>query len=480
MSNRRPRGFVIVAVLVIIALASMVVAGLMFRMRAEMTASAAVDRGEQARDAAMAGIYTAMSVLRSATFAASGYDPSVWYSNPDLFKRKLVYEDGTDRWYFTVFAPVDDNTPAGGGGGGAGGPSSSETVRYGLADESGLVNLNYAGEQILLALPGMTPDLVDALLDYRDTDSTPRAAGAEQDYYDQLASPYIIANGPFTTVDELLKVKGFTATIVFGEDANLNGILDDNENDGDQRFPPDDRDGTLNRGLHGYLTTFTPAAESVVPGEPALIDLNGSLPGIDKIGLSDATVRFIRLLRSEGRALTHPSDLLELEYTAKQDHANLNVTKGETLKSGVDGEAISLLLRRTTARGQGTKVAGPVNLNTAPAAVISALPGMGGKGEQVVSVRGSLDETARATSAWLYTQGIVDATAFKQAAPYLTTRGGVFRVRSVGYGLPSGRFRVLEAVVRVVSGVPAIVYMRDITRTGLPMSLDDGEGVMDR
>lgn len=480
MSNRRPRGFVIVAVLVIIALASMVVAGLMFRMRAEMTASAAVDRGEQARDAAMAGIYTAMSVLRGATPTAAGYDPAIWFSNPDTFKQKLVYEDGSDKWYFTVFAPVDDNAPAGGAGGGAGGPSTSETVRYGLADESGLINLNYSDEQTLLALPGMTPDLVDALLDYRDADSTPRAAGAEQDYYDQLASPYTIANGPFTTVEELLKVKGFTASILFGEDANLNGILDDNENDGDERFPPDDRDGTLNRGLRGGLTTFTPITEPAVPGEPALIDLNVNVTGIDKLGLKDATVRFIRLLRAEERLLVHPSDLLDLEYVAKQDHKDLNVTKGESLKSEVDGETLAVLLRRTTTRARVTRMFAPVNLNTAPAAVISALPGLGGKGEQVASVRGSLDETARATTAWLYTQGIVDATGFKQAAPYLTTRGGVFRVRSVGYGLPSGRFRVLEAVLRVVSGVPAIVYMRDITRTGLPMSLDDGEGVMGR
>lgn len=479
MRTHHRRGFVIVAVLVIVALASMVVAGLMFRMRAELTASAAVDRGEQARDAAMAGIQTAMSVLRSATPTASGYDPAVWYSNPDAFKQKFVYDDGGDKWYFTVYAPVDDNAPAGGASGAAG-DQSSGPVRFGLADESGLININYATEQMLLVIPGMTPDLVDALLDYRDSDSTPRPNGAEQDYYDQLASPYTIANGPFTTVDELLKVKGFTASIVFGEDANLNGVLDANEDDGDEQFPPDDRDGTLNRGLRGYLTTFTPSLESRVSGEPAQIALNGDLVGIDKIGLKDDTVRFIRLLKAEGRALSHPSDLLDLEYTARSDHKDLNITKGEALKSGVDGESLATLLRRTTVGAKGTKVAGPVNLNTAPAAVLSALPGLAGQGEQVVSVRGNLDENTRATSAWLYTQGIVDATGFKQVAPYLTTRGGVFRVRSVGYGLPSGRFRVLEAVVKVTAGVPEVVYMRDVTRTGLPMALGDGEGTMTR
>ena len=37
--------------------------------------------------------------------------------------------------------------------------------------------------------------------------------------------------------------------------------------------------------------------------------------------------------------------------------------------------------------------------------------------------------------------------------------------------MPSGRYRVLEAVVDVAAPAPRVVYLRDITRLGLPFDL---------
>jgi len=138
---------------------------------------------------------------------------------------------------------------------------------------------------------------------------------------------------------------------------------------------------------------------------------------------------------------------------------------------------------------------GLVNVNTAPAAVLAALPPIGpALAEAIVTKRRELldeahqwpDEDGRPTMgalqtpAWLYTTGVVDdPETFKRIAPLLTARSYQFRVRCIGYGVPSGRFRILEAVLDLAEAEPRIVYLRDITPLGLPFALlsEEWEGL---
>lgn len=53
-----------------------------------------------------------------------------------------------------------------------------------------------------------------ALIDWLDADDDPGELGAESDYYRQLQPPYPAANGALTTVDELVRVRGFDAEAV--------------------------------------------------------------------------------------------------------------------------------------------------------------------------------------------------------------------------------------------------------------------------
>jgi DNA uptake protein ComE-like DNA-binding protein len=100
---------------------------------------------------------------------------------------------------------------------------------FGVQDEGAKLNLNTATATQLLMLPGMTPDVADAIVDWRDTDDTPSPYGAESDYYGSVQPPYRAKNGPFETVEELLLVKGVTPDLLYGYDANHNGFLDDEE-----------------------------------------------------------------------------------------------------------------------------------------------------------------------------------------------------------------------------------------------------------
>jgi DNA uptake protein ComE-like DNA-binding protein len=139
--------------------------------------------------------------------------------------------------------------------------TTGRLIRFGLMDESGKININAlpklvsdnaAARLVLTYLPGMTPEVADAILDWVDTNTTARENGAEDDVYSALG--YKAKNGPIDTLDELLLVRGVTPFLLFGEDANRNGLLDPAENDGEVNPPIDNADGLLNRGWAAYLT----------------------------------------------------------------------------------------------------------------------------------------------------------------------------------------------------------------------------------
>jgi len=58
--------------------------------------------------------------------------------------------------------------------------------------------------------------IVEVIQDWQDADDTPRANGAESDYYLTLDPPHAAKNGPFDDVAELLMVKGVTPQMFFG------------------------------------------------------------------------------------------------------------------------------------------------------------------------------------------------------------------------------------------------------------------------
>ena len=63
----------------------------------------------------------------------------------------------------------------------------------------------------LFELMQVSPDLVDAIVDWVDQDEVPEPAGAESLYYQNLKPPYRAANAPLQTLRELRLIKGVTA-----------------------------------------------------------------------------------------------------------------------------------------------------------------------------------------------------------------------------------------------------------------------------
>ena len=99
-------------------------------------------------------------------------------------------------------------------------------VTGGIHDAQGLFNLNNlvrngqpsppdigTFEHLLQSL-SLDPNLKDAVIDWIDTDSEARPAGAEDIDYLQMKTPYRAANQPLQSVEELRLVRGFTREMV--------------------------------------------------------------------------------------------------------------------------------------------------------------------------------------------------------------------------------------------------------------------------
>jgi len=439
-------GFVLVAVLVVVLLTSMVALSLLFRLRAEAVATAVTAGTEQAWSAAMSGVEEAMRQVASASSGVTD-----WQDNPRLFKDQFVYDDGSDRWYFTVCSPsVDD---------------ALRELRYGLVDEASKLNVNAAHTTNLLHLPRMTQALVAALRDFIDLDDTPRPDGAEQEYYDTLPHPYSVRNGRLDSIDELLLVRGFTPALLYGEDANMNWRLDPNEQDGDERFPPDNNDSRLDLGLRPFLTTVSYDPNQDNDGVPRT-NLNDPKKAFPGGSWPAALTNYVAALHTHHLRLEHAADLLDAKMKVKD--ASGRVVE---ISSGVGKEELSRVLDLFTG-SSAAGFEGLINVNTASIAALQTVPGIDeALAEAILSTRRSISPEHRTTIAWIYQEGLVDAALFKQIAPFLTARAVQFSCHVVGYGVPSGRYRVLDVLIDLAGGKPRLAYLRDLTRLGLPFPL---------
>ena len=141
----------------------------------------------------------------------------------------------------------------------------------GPADAHAKININTATREDLLLLPDMDESIADAILDWIDSDDDTREFGAESGQYLGMRYPYLPRNAPFRSIQELELVVGVRPEFVRGEDWNLNGVLDPNEDDGDASWPPDNADGKLDAGWSGWLTAESESGPGwALSGQPRL------------------------------------------------------------------------------------------------------------------------------------------------------------------------------------------------------------------
>jgi len=318
------------------------------------------------------------------------------------------------------------------------GLSTPTVPMFGLVDESSKLNLNSTNvtATMLASLPGMTLELADAIIDWRDADGEVSEYGAEDEIYQRLLPPRRCKNGPFESVEELRLVFGATLDILYGEDVNRNGLLDANENDGDISPPSDNRDGRLYRGILDYMTIYSREPDADSDGVQRIVVTNG------------VALRSLLTTNFPNKTFNIPPtgyrSVLEFESAIGDD-----LTANEI--AGIEGSLRNVNLD------------GLVNVNTASEAVLACIPGISNSATALVAFRQSNPD--RLTSmTWL--KDVVDETAIQQAGPYLTGRAYQFTADIVALGHHDRGYQRVKFVFDTTEDAPKILYRQDLSALG--------------
>ncbi|HZT81202.1 MAG TPA: hypothetical protein VFA26_13315 [Gemmataceae bacterium] len=575
----RRRGVVLLSVLVVLVLLSLAAYQYSELMVAESRAADSYSRSAQAHGFAESGVWYAAALLSNPDEVATTLNGNP-YNNPTAFQGVLVQDDANPkrRGRFSIIALADPDPNTGGVVG------TGQGYYFGVNDESGRINLHsllqldssgQTASTILQALPNVTQDVSDPILDWIDARTTdPRPSGAKNQYYGTQNPSYRAKSYPLDTLDELLLVKGITPQLLWGNDLNRNGTLD----------PGEDPQGTgiVDRGLSAYITLYSRELNVDSQGNPR-VNVNDSnldtlAANLSNAGISDDLVNYILAYRTYGGSSSgggpgagqgqqgggaqpqppggggqaRPGGGGQAQPMARapaqpagrgdndaDDRGQATGGGGAPAGGGMAGGGSvrpSSQLSRTTARGgsggrggggqtriaslfdlvnsqvtipsQGNNqpaqvylspmsdpssirqmlptvldklttvssgtIPARVNVNTAPAAVLSALPGLQNNDSYVQAILSARPPLTAAeapdpifqTPAWLITEANLPVSTVKTMERYVTARSQVYRVQSVGYFDGGGPTARIEAVIDTNNGRPRILYWRDLTELG--------------
>lgn len=320
-------------------------------------------------------------------------------------------------------------------------PATSDPV-FGLIDEASKLNLNTASRAMLQALPNITPDLVDAIVSWR----TRSQAGSGDTTYGRMDPPRLNKGGPFESVDELRLVYGASLDLLFGEDTNRNGALDENENDGDQSAPRDNSDGLLQPGILEYVTVYSRQPNTRANGSRRI--------NITTQQTRQALLPILTQRLGAGRA----ADVMRRVGTGQINSvAEFMVTAGLTTQEYTQ-------LRGDITHSNGTTVQGLINVNTASETVLSCIPGIGTDNASALVAYRVQHPDVLSTFAWL--PQVLSRGAIARAGPYLTDRSYQFSADVAAVGRSGRGYCREKTVFDMTKGTPRIIYHQDLTAYG--------------
>jgi len=531
-------GFLLLVVLVMIVLLALLAAGYTFMVRSHVDTIHARVRRFKARMAAEAGMQHAVVLLR---YQQGELD--AWFNDPENLRAVPMVGVGEDagvqalentddvRTYdptadevfrYHLIAPDTDDP---------------DTVRYGFTDECARLDINTATEDQLRTLfteviPTSTDfdvdinDLVASLLDWREGGNSPRPGGAKDEYYQTLRPPYRGKKAPFSTVEELLLVKGFNGWVLYGEDYNRNGLLEPNEDDGDESFPPDNADGILFQGVERYLTIWAQDSNTSADNRPRIFLNNQDLERLEEQLTEEFDgdiVSYIMNVRGGGTQFNSVMNLLPAppppeadEDDQQQDdipgndetppatqqsgdgdggdgeNQNSEDSDDDSSDQGQNGagsentptnvpptyvnlteeeppgtyEDLPQILDRLTVQ-QLPFTQGRINVSTAAPAVLATIPNLtDAEVNSIVEARQQVPLAERSSAAWLLTSNAIDENRFRQILDSITTKGSMYRIESLGYADNLGVVERLMVVIQMRGPIPQVIYYRNLNELG--------------
>lgn len=518
--ERQRRGFVLLVVTIVVILLSLAAWSYMNKMSVEQEATMMYGRDVEARMAAESAIeYAAIQIGLLQTEQSQDV-----FHNPGLFRGQVLSEVDNARGQcrFTILVPNELSS------------ANGSSVRFGLARETAKFNINRLTEfedddddtttsyDAISFVPGMTEEISNAVLDWIDSDEERRVGGAESADYQGLAIPYSARNAPLESVDELLQIQGITPALFYGEDANRNGMLDPNEDDGNESLPDDNADGILDVGWREYFTASSKERNTTAAGDKK-ININGTILTelFDEIeeAFDTETATFIIAYRLWGNVNADPATVKSLTVDQKElaqaiagsltsqegisitrAGMNLNQVSAYSFRSIYDvidaqveakindapqtvvspWTSANLLDRMPDFEEGFTHVDdafidGRININIARREVLLAIPDMTETiANSIVDERPAIESTGAASAAmsirtsptWLLGEGFVDLNTFRRLGPWLTTGGDIFSFQTLGHFDQGGPTTRLEAMIDATQNPPRVIFQRDLTSLG--------------
>ncbi|HLY73644.1 MAG TPA: hypothetical protein VKU80_05955 [Planctomycetota bacterium] len=443
-------GIALIIVLWLMAILTLLMYAFLADMQVEYSIGAGYGDGKKAEQLAWSAIDAACAALLNDTRPYQGLNNDPWTADPSNFF-EVPLGDGA----YSVFRPLYDNV---------------QTVLWTPDDEASKINLNTASKAVLLKLPNMTEDIVDAILEWRGSAGTTSSNAGGNSYYNALNPPYNSKHQPFETLEELLYVQGMTPELLFGEDFNLNGRLEPNENDSDGSWPPDNQDGMLDPGLWSLCTVWS-------------VDKNVDAQGKSRVNLNSATdtqLEAAGLTAAEAQTISAQRTVIPYVSVAQ-------LLGGGGLPAALSPARFKVVVDHLTVV-PGATVPGLVNINTAPQQVLLCLPGI----TQDIAVKLMDYRTTPGNDlsniGWLL--NVMDPGVLQGIANLITCRSYQYRINAVGrVGTPysvgagsstdvpgrPGAFRRMTAVFdKLATPNPRLVYWKDQTKLGMPYDPQDG------
>jgi general secretion pathway protein K len=331
---------------------------------------------------------------------------------------------------------------------------------YGVGDESAKLNVNVATREQLLKLPNMTEPIAGAIIDWRDQNEQAEPDGIERGYYGALAHPYEIRNGPLRTVRELLLVRGVTPELLYGEDRNVNGLLDPEEDDGDASEPYDNADGRLDRGWFAYLTVYS-YERNVNGSSQRRLNVNrASAQDLSaQLNLEPWAAESIVKAREQSE-FEHLADLLDVtrDPSIERDSESEDYyARSATEKDRPVTESIFEQIVDNLTLKEEEILPGRININTAPLEVLNTLPGLDSDLAEAVIRRREALAGYTSIGQLLSINGITKEK-FAGFEDFITVRSSVFRIQSYGQAASGLARATIECVVDRGRDVPRVLY----------------------
>jgi hypothetical protein len=426
------------------------------------------------------------------------------FDNPDLFRGRTVINDEVPehRGSFTILSPnLDDEGNLGG-------------VRYGFEDESTRLNLSTlmtlenalpgSGKTLLMALPEMTEEIADAILDWLDSDDDERELGAEVSYYSGLSPPYAPKNGPLETVEELLLVRGVTPQLLLGMDTNRNGMIDPHEQNAAGAAGQSTAAGVSERGWSSYLTLFSLEQNTNAMGEKRVFlntdDLTQLNTDLTDAGINAEWITFIIGYRQSGaytgtnaaqtgvtgeldltkKGNTKINQLLDLigakiQVTFVGDSMPTVIDSPFSKEIGVMGVYLPVMMDKFTIN-EATTIPGRININQASATVLTGIPGMTPDMVSEILSRREYEpgdeKLNHRHETWILAEAIVTLDEMRALMPYICGGGDVYRAQVVGYFQGGEAASRAEVIFDASTTTPRILFWRDTSHLGRGYALE--------